>query len=150
DRAVALEGLLDLAPDLELLRLLSRENDVARLVVARLEVDVDLVALLDRQAALPIDELVDRDVALRLVPNVDPHRVAPDQHDVARHHLPRLRALQAALVEGAEILFGPDRTIGLLRRLGHQAGTPSVGLLGFKQNEVQPALHTPLDPRIQG
>src|SRR5262249_4895001 len=45
DGAVALVRLLDLAPDLELLGLLTREHDVARLGVARLEVDVDLLAL---------------------------------------------------------------------------------------------------------
>src|SRR5207245_158176 len=79
DRAVALVGLLDLAPDLELLRLLPREDDVPRLGVARLEVDVDLVAFVHGELALARGELVDRDGALGLVADVDRDRVAPDE-----------------------------------------------------------------------
>ena len=49
-----LERLLDVAPDLELLRLLAREDDVAGLGVGGLEVDVDVVALLDVDAAVAV------------------------------------------------------------------------------------------------
>src|SRR6266403_1552400 len=124
DRTVALEGLLDLAPDLELLRLLPREDDVARLGVARLEVDVDLVALVHGELALARGELVDRDGALGLVADVDRHRVAPDEDHPAGDDLALLRLLQAPLEEGTKVLFGADRAIGLLRRLGHQGATP--------------------------
>src|SRR5213592_4989997 len=124
DRAVALVGLLDLAPDLELLRLLPREDDVARLGVARLEVDVDLVALVHGELALARGELVDRDGALGLVADVDRDRVASDEDDPAGDDLALLRLLQAPLEEGTKVLFGADRAIGLLRRLGHQGTTP--------------------------
>src|SRR5437016_3273768 len=124
DRAVALVGLLDLAPDLELLRLLPREDDVARLGVARLEVDVDLVALVHGELALARGELVDRDGSLGLVADVDRDRVAPDENHPARDDLALLRLLQAPLEEDTKVLFGADLAIGLLRRLGHQGGTP--------------------------
>src|SRR5437016_13695292 len=124
DRAVALVGLLDLAPDLELLRLLPREDDVTRLGVARLEVDVDLVALVHGELALARGELVDRDGALGLVADVDRDRVASDEDDPAGDDLALLRLLQAPLEEGTKVLFGADRAIGLLRRLGHQGTTP--------------------------
>src|SRR5205823_12470177 len=87
DRAVSLVGLLDLPPDLELLRLLPREDDVARLGVARLEVDVDLVALVHGELALARGELVDRDGPFGLVADVDRDGVAPDQHHPPRDRL---------------------------------------------------------------
>src|SRR6185436_14910111 len=81
DRAFALEGLLDLAPDLELLRLLAGEHDLARLVVAVLEVDVDRVALVHGDRAVAADELVYGDVAFGLVADVDRDDIASDQYD---------------------------------------------------------------------
>src|SRR3989449_869549 len=142
DRAVALVGLLDLAPDLELLRLLPREDDVARLGVARLEVDVDFVALVHGELALARGELVGRDGALGLVADVDRDRVAPDEDDPAGADLALLRLLQAPLEEGTKVLFGADRTIGLLRRLGHQGTTPCGR--DFSRNAGEPVSHTPL------
>src|SRR6266403_2175157 len=147
DRTVALEGLLDLAPDLELLRLLPREDDVARLGVARLEVDVDLVALVHGELALARGELVDRDGTLGLVADVDRHRVAPDEDYPAGDDLALLRLLQAPLEEGTKVLFGTDRAIGLLRRLGHQGATP-CGRDSLR-NAGEPSLHTPVPRGFQ-
>src|SRR6266403_1268511 len=147
DRTVALEGLLDLAPDLELLRLLPREDDVARLGVARLEVDVDLVALVHGELALARGELVDRDGALGLVADVDRHRVAPDEDYPAGDDLALLRLLQAPLEEGTKVLFGADLAIGLLRRLGHQGATP-CGRDSLR-NAGEPSLHTPVPRGFQ-
>src|SRR3989442_1754813 len=147
DGTVVLEGLLDLAPDLELLRLLPREDDVARLGVARLEVDVDLVALVHGELALARGELVDRDGALGLVADVDRHRVAPDEDYPAGDDLALLRLLQAPLEEGTKVLFGTDRAIGLLRRLGHQGATPRGR--DSLRNAGEPSLHTPVPRGFQ-
>src|SRR5437762_3424756 len=147
DRAVALEGLLDLPPDLELLRLLPREDDVARLGVARLDVDVDLVALVHRELALARGELVDRDGPFGLVADVDRDGVAPDEHHPARDDLALLRLLQAPLEEGTKVLFGADLAIGLLRRLGHQSATP-CGRDSLR-NAGEPSLHTPVPRGFQ-
>src|SRR5262249_46480492 len=124
DGALALVRLLDLAPDLELLRLLPRQDDVARLVVAGLEVDVDLVARLHADVAVARGELVDRDRTLGLVADVDRHGVPPDDDDPARDHLTGLRTLHALLEQRAEIVVGADLAIGLLGRLGHHCRTP--------------------------
>src|SRR5205814_6866854 len=51
-------------------------------------------------------------------------RVAPDEDHPAGDDLALLRLLQAPLEEGTKVLFGADRAIGLLRRLGHQGTTP--------------------------
>src|SRR5581483_513648 len=111
DGALALVGLLDLAPDLELLRLLPREADVARLGVARLEVDVDVVAFLHVDGAVARRELGDRDLAFRFVADVDRDVVAADVHDAARDDVAGLRALQALFEEGPEVLLGADLPI---------------------------------------
>src|SRR5207244_9985399 len=58
DGALALEGLLDLAPHPVLLGLVAGENDLARLVVARLEVHVDLVTFLHGDRPITGGELV--------------------------------------------------------------------------------------------
>src|SRR6185295_4352402 len=84
DRTFALEGLLDLAPHLELLGLLPRQDDLAAIGVARLEVDVDLVTLMHGDLAVAGGELVDADLPFRLVPDVDGDRVASDVHDSTR------------------------------------------------------------------
>src|SRR5262245_18419202 len=64
-------GLLDLVPDLHLLRFFAREDDVALAVLGALEQHVDDVAGLHRDLAVLVEELVDRDDAFRLVADVD-------------------------------------------------------------------------------
>src|SRR5262249_55258281 len=78
DRPLALEGLLDLAPHPELLGLVAGEHDLTRLVVARLEVHVDLVTFLHGDRSITGGELVDGDVPFGLVADVDRDAVAPD------------------------------------------------------------------------
>src|SRR5207253_3134411 len=134
DGALALEGLLDLTPHLELLGLLPRQEDLARLGVRRLEVDVDLVALLDRDPALTRAELGDGDLPLGLVPDVDGDGIAADAHHATRHHVAGLRALQALLEQRAEVVLGADPALGLLGPLGHQAGTPWWDSRGWRCN----------------
>src|SRR5690606_35924522 len=70
DRQALVVRLLDVAPDLDLLRLRARQADRAGLALAGLEVDVDLVADVDLDVAVAIAELVDRDLAFRLVTDV--------------------------------------------------------------------------------
>src|SRR5439155_1539697 len=121
DGAIALEGLLDLAPHLELLGLLPRQEDLARLGVRRLEVDVDLVALLDRDPALARAELGDGDLPLGLVPDVDRDGIARRTQrgvrtlavaPVARRELACERRLVDRLAAGAELDGPPPRALG--------------------------------------
>ena len=65
------EGLLDLVPDLHLLGLFAREDDVAFAIFGALEQHVDDVAGLDGDLAVLVEELVDRDDAFGLVADVD-------------------------------------------------------------------------------
>ena len=63
-------GLFDLVPDLHLLGFFAREDDVAVAVFGALEQHVDDVAGLDRDLAVLVEELVDRDDAFGLVADV--------------------------------------------------------------------------------
>ena len=64
-------GLLDLVPDLHLLGLLAREDDVAFAILGALEQHVDDVARLHRDLAGLVDELFDGDDAFGLEADVD-------------------------------------------------------------------------------
>src|SRR5262245_32047290 len=66
-------GLLDLVPDLHLLRFFARQHDVAFAVLRPLEQDVDNVAGFDRDVAVLVQELRNRDDAFGLVADVDNH-----------------------------------------------------------------------------
>jgi hypothetical protein len=82
DQLVALDRLVDLVPDLELVGLLLGELDLAVLVLGLLEVDVDGVADLDRGCCRRVDELFDGDLAFGLVADVYGHVVLGDlDHD---------------------------------------------------------------------
>src|SRR5262249_6259170 len=73
----------DLVPHLEAVRLLLRQHAEAVLVLAALEEDVDLVALLDADRAIGLRELVERDRPLALVTDVDDDIVLADVDDLA-------------------------------------------------------------------
>src|SRR6185503_1622414 len=64
-------GLLDLVPDLHLLGLLAREDDVAFTILGAFEQHVDHVARLDGDLAGFIEELVDLDETFGFVADVD-------------------------------------------------------------------------------
>ena len=66
-------GLLGVVPDLHLLGLFAREDDVAFTVLGALEEHVDDIAGLDGYLAGFVDELVDGDDAFGLVADVDNH-----------------------------------------------------------------------------
>src|SRR3954469_18947920 len=66
-------GLLDFVPNLHLLGFFAREDDVAFAVFGALEEHVDDVAGLDRDFAVLVEELVDRNDPFRLVADVDNH-----------------------------------------------------------------------------
>ena len=78
DQLVALAGAGDLVPDLEAVGLLLGEDAQAVLVLAALEEDVDLVALLDADRAVGLRELVERDLSFGLVADVDDDVVLAD------------------------------------------------------------------------
>ena len=65
DRGLVLKRPLELAPDLELLGLGVRQHHRAVLGLGALEIDVNLVAFLDRDVALVVEELGERHLALR-------------------------------------------------------------------------------------
>ena len=140
DGAIALERLLDFVPDLELLRLLPGEEDLAGLRVRRLEVHVDRIALLHRDPAAAFHELGDRDLPLGFVPDVDRDGIAPDADHAPGHHVAWLRTLQALLEQRAEVVLGTDPAIGLFGPLGHQAGTPWWDSHGWRRNRSSIAL----------
>ena len=66
-------GLLDFVPNLHLLGFFAREDDVAFAVFGPLEQHVDDVAGLNRDLAVLVEELVDRDDAFGFVTDVDDH-----------------------------------------------------------------------------
>src|SRR5262245_22572239 len=92
-------GLLDLVPDLHLLGLLAREDDVTFTVLGALEQDVDGVAGLDGHLAGLIHELVDGNDAFRLVADVDNHFGWRDFENGALHDLAFRDVAEAAIVK---------------------------------------------------
>src|SRR5262249_17509914 len=124
DRALGLEGALDVSPHDELERLLARQVHVAALGLRRLEEDVDRVALVHRDLAVARGELLDGNGSFALVADIDGDAVASDPNHPTGDDVTRLRALQALLEEGGKVLFGSGRGTGLLRRYGHQWDAP--------------------------
>src|SRR5262249_52280460 len=106
DRALGLEGALDVTPHDQLERLLAGEVNGAALLVGRLEEDVDHVAFPNARLALARGELVNRHRPFALVSDVDRDAVASHPNHPACDDVSRLRALQALLEEGSKILFG--------------------------------------------
>ena len=103
-------GLLDLVPDLHLLGLLAREDDVAFTVLGALEQDVDGVAGLDGHLAGLVHELIDWDDAFRLVADVHDDFGWRHFEDGALHDLAFRDVAEAAIVkvQKARILLRID------------------------------------------
>ncbi len=81
NRSLIVEGLLNLVPGAQALRLLVREVDVALFGVARLAHDGDLIAALHGHVAFVVLEFRDRHHAFGLVADVDDHILRRDfQH----------------------------------------------------------------------
>ncbi len=104
DDAAFLEALLDVGPDPHPLGLRVREQHVPLDVLGALEQHLDLVADLDRELAFHVAELVDRDQTLRLVADVDHHRVVVDRDHLAADDLALGEVAQALVVERDELL----------------------------------------------
>src|SRR2546422_4095593 len=124
DDALALKGALDVVPDLELLGLVPREDDVAGFGIGRLEVDVDDVTLADDQLPVARGELVPRNVTLGLVADVDGNGVGPDAHDAAGDDVASLRLLETLFEERGKVLFTAGHETGPLFHFWHGTGTP--------------------------
>ena len=92
-------GLLDLVPDLHLLGLFAREDDVAFPILGALEQHVDDIAGLHRHLARLVDELVDGDDAFRLVADVDDDLRWGDFEDGTLHDLAFRDVAEAAIVK---------------------------------------------------
>src|SRR6266481_5080723 len=98
DELVALARGGDLVPDAHLVGLLLGEDDHARVVLARLEQHLDLVAGLDVGLAVDQAEFLDRHLAFALVADVDDRVVLGDLDDAALDDLVLLQlAFSAAL-----------------------------------------------------
>src|ERR1700736_2371528 len=95
DRHLVLERALELAPDLELLRLGVREGDRAVLSLGALEIDVNLVAFPDHGITLVVEELGERHLPFALVVDVDDHAVACDQKDRSGQYVTRAGSPEA-------------------------------------------------------
>ena len=141
DDAALLVGALDLVPDLHLLGLLLGEDDVAVAVLGLLDEDVDGVAGLDRDLAVLVAELLERDHALGLVADVDDDLALGDaQHD-APHHLALGEVAEADVVHVEEplVLLGvvEGGLVGLRRAAwlrwgsgGAASGSAASGAIG--------------------
>src|SRR5262249_27748277 len=103
DRRTLLVRLGDDVPDLDLVRLLLREDDQALRVFLGLEVDLDLFADLGDDPA-PM-ELVEGDGPLALVPDVDEHLAALDVDDRPADDLALVQVLEALPVERLQLLL---------------------------------------------
>src|SRR5262249_2909930 len=131
DRNAFVVRLLDVAPDLDLLRLGPREAHRARVALARLEEDVDLVALLDLAVPLAVTELADRDLALRFVADVDGHEAVCNLDYPSLDDFAWLDGLETLLEELTKILVKRRFVIrahhaNLASQGMPRAGTPRV------------------------
>ena len=122
DELLVLTGLGDLIPDLQAVSLLLADLDEPVVVLCALDVDLDDVAGLDRDAALGVVELAGADAALGLVADVDDRKLLADREDRALDDL----AFDAAelglflLKQGDECLLVLDHLWGAsVLNLGH-------------------------------
>ena len=105
DGARRLKGALDVGPNLELLGARAGQRDAAVLPLARVEVDVDLVALGNLDGAVAPQKLLDRDLALGLVADVDGDVVAGDLDDVPADDFTGLDGSKAVLEKRPKIFL---------------------------------------------
>src|SRR5262249_27214340 len=92
DRALALQGALDVAPRGQLLCALPREMHFTGIGVGALEEDVDDVVDVDGELTLARRELAGGDRTFAFVSDVDRDAVTIDANHAAREHLARFRA----------------------------------------------------------
>ena len=78
DDLVTLARVTDLVPNLELIRLLLREDDEALVVLFRLDKDVDAIASGNLDLATAVGELVDGDGPFGLESDIDDDHVPAD------------------------------------------------------------------------
>src|SRR5712671_4548911 len=83
DRGFVLERLFEFTPYLELLGLGVRQHHRAIFGLGAFEKNIDLVAFLDRDVAVVIQELGERHLPFALVINIDDDVVAGDQQNCA-------------------------------------------------------------------
>ncbi len=102
--------LLDVVPNLHLLRFFAGENDVAVPVLGALQEDVHGVPGLDRDLAVLVHEFLDADDPLGLVADVHDHLGVGDLQDRALDHFAFRDVAEAAVVE--------IEKLGVLRRVG--------------------------------
>ena len=146
DRSLIVEGLLDLVPGAQALRLLVREVDVALFGVAGLAHHGDLVAALNGHVAFVVLEFRDRNHALGLVADVDHHILRRDfQHGAGDDLLFVQRGfglgllLLKGLQSGGEIFHGGfffdagadagavSTEVGVESEAGSDAAQPAAG-----------------------
>jgi hypothetical protein len=113
-------GDLQMVPRLLAPGLVARQHGVAQSVLDALEIDLDLVANLERLVLAGLGEFPERHPPFRLQPDVDDHGVVLDRHHDAVHDLALEMALgdEALLEHGLEIV-GAVEALGRRCRLGH-------------------------------
>ena len=99
DRLLVVEGLLDTAPDLHLLGLVARDDDVAVAVLTADEQNLYLVTGLDVDLAHRVLELVERDEPFGLVADVDDDLGLADLDNPAVDDIAFGQVLQALRIE---------------------------------------------------
>src|SRR5262245_38000890 len=80
-------GLLKLCPGFLAARLVAREHRLAERIFDALEIDLDLVALLDRDVLAGLGEFLDGDTAFSLEADIDDHIIILDRNHPALDHL---------------------------------------------------------------
>src|SRR3990172_7356716 len=116
-------------PDLHVLRLLPREQQVAVRIFPRLKIHFELITWLYVPEFLG-RKLLDRDDAVGLVPEIDDHHSRPDLHHPPKDDRPFLKALERLVIEFFELalVLSPGRGIffvfDILFPINHETEIP--------------------------
>src|SRR5581483_7284685 len=114
DRRLAMEGALEFAPDLELLRLGIREHHGPVVGLGALEVDVDFVAFPNGGVTVGIEKFSERNLPFALVVDIDDYAIAADEEDGAEQHVTGTRCVQRLFHQRLEVI---GASVRLRRRL---------------------------------
>src|ERR1700677_107721 len=112
DRSFVLERVFEFAPDLKLLGLGMRQHHRAIFGLGALKKNINLVAFLDPDVALVIQELGERHLAFALVIDINYDVVASDQENCAGKYITWTRGVQALLHQRLEIIRSSVRLFG--------------------------------------
>ncbi len=95
DAPCLIESRFQIFPDFQVLGALTRNNDAAAFTLFGFKIDIDVITDLDLKVTLPIHELLDRGLALRLIANVDQDMGGGNPHDSTFNYSTGLYRAQA-------------------------------------------------------